>query len=109
MTKYYVTGWVTNSVFDYDLKTIGSFEELDSDSVAREVQFATECEDATIANAVANGLARNYNAHDVKVEDAEEFLHRYDWTSNTENAQEFRQMVEDAQIDTEIELANAFL
>lgn len=109
MAKYYVTGWVSNDTFDYDLAKVGTFEELDSDSATSEVQFATECENATIANAVANGLARNYNAHGVKVEDAEEFLHRYDWTSDVKNAQEFRQMVEDAQIDTEIELANAFL
>lgn len=107
MAKYYVTGWVSNDTFDYDLAKVGTFEELDSDN--GEVQFATECDDVIIANAIANGLVYNYNAHDVKVENAEEFLHRYDWTSNTENAQEFRQMVEDAQIDTEIELANAFL
>ena len=109
MAKYYVTGWVSNDTFDYDLAKVGTFEELDSDSATSEVQFATECDDAIIANAIANGLVYNYNAHDVKVENAEEFLHRYDWTSNTENAQEFRQMVEDAQINTEIELANAFL
>ena len=109
MAKYYVTGWVSNDTFDYDLAKVGTFEELDSDSATSEVQFATECENATIANAVANGLVYNYNAHDVKVEDAEEFLHRYDWTNDVKNAQEFRQMVEDAQMDTEIELANAFL